>query len=160
MARSQKKSKRPSAGHPARLPKGSPVFFIDRDTGGRLLADALRPHGYRVELHDAHFRQDADDTDWIRQVAAHGWAVLTCDRSIARKEPERSKFGTAPTHSFILYPLTQVPRDQRVPIVLKLLPKLGRLVTEGSPHGIYRVHTDGRIERVAHLKSKFRLDEF
>lgn len=125
-----------------------------------MLADALRSHGYRVELHDANFRQDTDDTVWIRQVAARGWIVLTCDRNIARKEPERSKFGTAPTHTFILYALTQVPRDQRVPLVLEALPKLGRLVTEGSPHGIYRVHTDGRVERVTHGKLKFRLEDF
>lgn len=158
MARSPKKSKKPSAGLPGKPP--DPVFFIDRDTGGRLLAEALRPHGYHVELHDAHFPQDTGDTDWIRQVAARGWIVLTCDRNIARKEPERSKFGTAPTHTFILYALTQVPRDQRVPLVLEVLPKLLRLAEEGSPHGIYRVHTDGRVERVAHLKPRFRLDQF
>lgn len=159
MARSPKKSKRPSAGLPARRLERL-VFFIDRDTGGRLLAEALRPHGYTVEIRDEHFPQDTGDTDWIRKVAARGWIVLTCDRNIARKEPERSKFGTAPTHTFILYALTQVSREKRVTLVLEALPKLSRLVKEGSSHGIYRVHTDGRIDYVARLKSKFKLEDF
>jgi len=120
----------------------------------------LRPLGYKIELHDTHFLQDTEDTVWIRGVASRGWVVLTCDRNIARKEPERSKFGTAPTQTFILYALTQVPRDQRVPLVLNILPKLGRLVAAGTPHGIYRVHTDGRVEHVTNFKPKFRLDDF
>jgi len=159
MERSPRKSKRQSAGLPAK-PPNAPTFFIDRDTGGRLLAEALRPLGYKVELHDAHFRQDMEDTDWIRSVARKGWVVLTCDRNIARKEPERSKFGTAATQTFILYVLTQVPRTQRVPLVLDVLPKLSRLVNEGAPHGIYRVHTDGRVERVINFKPRFRLEDF
>ena len=159
MARSPKKSKKPSVGQPAK-PPDQPVFFIDRDTGGRLLAEALKPHGYRIELHDAHFPQDTGDADWIKTVAARGWVVLTCDRNIARKEPERSQFGTAPTQTFILYALTQVSRERRVALVLAVLPKICRLLAENTPHGIHRVHTDGRIEYLAHLKPEFRLDDF
>jgi hypothetical protein len=159
MARSPKKSKKLSAGLPARL-LDRPVFFIDRDTGGRLLAEALRPHGYQIELHDVHFPQDTEDTDWIKAVAALGWTVLTCDRNIARKEPECSKFSTAATHTFILYALTQVSRERRVPLMLELLPKLCRLLTSGASYGIYRVYTDGRIEKATRIKPKFRLDDF
>lgn len=112
-----------------------------------------------MELHDAHLRQDTADTDWIRSVALRGWAVLACDRDIARKEPERSKFGTAPTRTFILYALTQMPREQRAALVLKVLPKLGRLVAEGAPHGIYRVHADGRVEWVDNFRARFRLED-
>ena len=153
-----RKFRKRSAGLPARPPE-APVFFIDRDTGGRLLAEALRPHGYVVELHDAHFSQDTTDTDWIKQVAARGWVVLTCDRNIARKEPERSKFSAATTQIFILYALTQVSRDQRVALVLAVLPKLSRLVAEHTPHGIYRVHTVERVERVTGLMPKFRRED-
>jgi hypothetical protein len=159
MAPSPKKSRKPSAGLPARPPE-APVFFIDRDTGGRLLAEALRPQGWRVELHDDHFAQDTVDSAWIRAVAGRGWAILTCDRNIARKEPERSLFSTAPAHTFILYALSHVQRDRRVPLVLAALSKLSALVAANAPHGIYRVHTDGRIEQVPGIKPKFRLEDF
>lgn len=154
-----RKFRKRSAGPPARLPE-SPVFFIDRDTGGRSLAKALRAHGFHVELHDQHFPQDTQDPFWIRQIAKRGWAILTCDRSIARKEPERSLFSTAATHTFILYALSHVLREERVPMVLAVLPKLTALIGSKAPQGIYRVYTDGRIEHVTGIKPKFHLDNF
>lgn len=159
MARSPRKFRKPSAGPPARPPE-APVFFIDRDTGGRLLAVALRAEGYRVELHDRHFAPDTPDPFWIRGVAERRWAILTCDRNIARKEPERSLFSSAPTHTFILYALSHVQRDQRVPLVLAALPKLAELIAAGGAHGIYRVHTDGRIEHLTGIRARFRLEDF
>lgn len=154
------KSRRPSAGPPAKPPETAATFFIDRDTGGRLLAGELRNHGYTVVLHDDTFPQNTPDRAWIRDVAERGWLILTCDRNIARKEPERSLFGTAPTHTFILYALTQVKRAERVGLVLAVLPKLTKLVAEGARHGIYRVYSDGRIERVVIQRTKFRLEDF
>lgn len=158
MEPSPRRSRKPSAG-PVVAPLEAPVFFIDRDTGGRTLAVALRAAGYRVELHGDHFDQATPDPFWIRRVAERGWVILTCDRNIARKEPERSLFGTAPVHTFILYALTQVHREQRIPLVLAVLPKLAALVANRAPPGIHRVHTDGRIEHVA-VKPKFRLEDF
>lgn len=93
-------------------------------------------------------------------MAQRGWVILTCDRNIARKEPERSLFGTAPTHTFILYALSHMEREKRVPLVLAVLPKLAALIAAGAVHGIYRVHTDGRIEHVSGIKPKFRLEDF
>ena len=125
-----------------------------------MLAAALRPHGYRVELHDDHFPQATPDSAWIRGVAQRGWVILTCDRNIARKEPERSLFGAASAHTFILYALSHVQRELRVPLVLAVLPKLAALVASGAPFGIYRVHTHGAIEPVTGIKPKFRLEDF
>jgi PIN like domain len=159
MEPSPRKSRKPSGGPPARPPEPA-VFFIDRDTGGRLLAGALRAAGYRIELHDDHFAQDTKDPFWIRSVAERRWVILTCDRNIARKEPERSLFSAAPTHTFILYALSHVQREQRVPLVLAVLPKLSALVAAGAAHGIHRVHTDGKIEYLTNIKARFRLEDF
>ena len=154
-----RKSRKPSAGLRGKPPE-LPVFFIDRDTGGRLLAAALRERGYTIELHGDHFAPDTPDPFWIRGVAQRGWTILTCDRNIARKEPERSLFGHAPAYTFILYALSHVQREQRIPLVVATLPKLVAIIAEQRPHGIYRVHTDGKIEHVSHIKARFRLEDF
>lgn len=124
------------------------------------MAAALRTKGYRIELHDEHFAQDTKYPFWIRSVAERRWVILTCDRNIARKEPERSLFSAAPTYTFILYALAHVQREQRVPLVLEVLPKLSALVASGAAHGIYRVHTDGKIEHLSNIKARFRLEDF
>lgn len=154
-----RKSRKPSAGLPGKPPE-PPVFFVDRDTGGRLLAVALRERGYQIELHGDHFPPDTQDPFWIRRVAESSWAILTCDRNIGRKEPERSLFGTAPTYTFILYALSHVHREQRIPLLVAVLPKLTAVITERRPHGIYRAYTDGRIERVIVNSPRFRLEDF
>lgn len=159
MEPSPKKSRKRSAGPPAGRPEGL-VFFVDRDTGGRLLAGALKEAGYSVELHDQHFDQATPDPFWIRRVAQSGWIILTCDREIARKEPERSLFGTAPTYTFILYALTRVRREERIALVLEVLPKLSVLVASAAPLGIHRVHTSGQVEFVAVPRPRFRLEDF
>lgn len=147
----------PSAGPPGEPPEKT-IFFIDRDTGGRSLADALRAEGWIVYTHDSQFAQNTLDRVWIREVAKRGWAILTCDRAIARKEPERSLFGNAPVCTFILYALTQIPREKRIDLVKGVLPKLANLAAAGAT-GIHRVFRDGRIERVV-VKPKFRLEDF
>jgi PIN like domain len=43
------------------------IFFIDRCLGKKL-ADSLRNSGATVEIHDAHFKQDVKDGDWLRIV--------------------------------------------------------------------------------------------
>lgn len=85
-----RRSRKPSAGRPD-SPPDKPVYFIDRDTGGRVLAAALRSEGYRAERHDDHFDQDTPDPFWIRKVAQRGWVILTCDRNIARKERQSGR---------------------------------------------------------------------
>ncbi len=37
---------------------------------------------------------------------------------------------------------------------------MATMVASGAAHGIYRVHTDGRIEHVSGIKPKFRLEDF
>lgn len=44
------------------------VFFLDRNLGKHLIANALREAGHRVEIHDDHLPIDAPDEDWIALV--------------------------------------------------------------------------------------------
>jgi hypothetical protein len=65
------------------------TFFIDRCLGSKKVADALRNAGLTVEIHDAHFAPDALDVDWLPQVGARQWVVLTKDANISRRTSEK-----------------------------------------------------------------------
>jgi hypothetical protein len=49
----------------------------------------LRAVGADVRAHDDHFPQAALDEDWIPQVSAQGWVILTKDKNIRRTAGER-----------------------------------------------------------------------
>jgi len=53
----------------------------------RALSSVLET-GERVEIHDDHFAQDAEDADWLPVVGSSRWIVLSRDRSITRRPME------------------------------------------------------------------------
>lgn len=44
----------------------------------------------QVEAGDAHFAQDAPDTEWLPVVGQRGWVLLTKDKKIRSNALERS----------------------------------------------------------------------
>jgi hypothetical protein len=78
------------------------TFFIDRALGKNHVAAALRGAGERVEVHDDHFAQDVDDVDWLADVGARGWVVLTKDARIRANELERGELFAARAAAFML----------------------------------------------------------
>jgi hypothetical protein len=47
---------------------------------------------------DDHFAQDADDSDWIPDVAARGWVIVTRDRRILFTPVERAALERSGAH--------------------------------------------------------------
>src|SRR5712664_3627167 len=41
------------------------TFFLDRALESYVLRDAVKALGARVQMHRDHFREDADDVDWL-----------------------------------------------------------------------------------------------
>jgi predicted nuclease of predicted toxin-antitoxin system len=71
-----------------------PTFYVDRCVG-KAVVQALRGAGARVEAHDDHFAQDAADEEWIPDVTARGWVILTKDKNIRRRAGEREALVAA-----------------------------------------------------------------
>lgn len=81
----------PSAARSRRL-REPYTFFIDRSLGARLVAEAIRvgcEPEESVLVHDDHFPQDTTDTEWLKQVGARGWVVLTKDTRMRTNLVER-----------------------------------------------------------------------
>ena len=64
------------------------TFFVDRDLGRHTLPDALERAGLSVERHIDHFEQDALDEEWLPEVAARGWVIVTGDKRLLRRPLE------------------------------------------------------------------------
>lgn len=84
------------------MPPSRSVFFLDRSVGKHLVASALRRAGAEVELHDDHFRRDADDQDWIVEVSRRGWSVITKDTRIRYRPLELAAVSAAEARLFVL----------------------------------------------------------
>jgi uncharacterized protein with PIN domain len=74
------------------------TWFVDRALGRRL-AQELRAAGWKVEIHDDHFEQDAEDTLWLADVGRLGWVVLTKDKAIRRNAKVLHRFAVPLTAS-------------------------------------------------------------
>jgi hypothetical protein len=90
-------TKRRSGAPPERV-----VFFVDRALGCNLVPAALRDAGYDVEILDDHYDDETKDTDWIPEVAARGWIILTKDKGIRRRHVEREALKAANAYYFCL----------------------------------------------------------
>jgi hypothetical protein len=56
------------------------TFFLDRALQSYALRDALVALGARVEMHRDYFEEDAEDAEWLPEVAGRGWVILSKDQ--------------------------------------------------------------------------------
>ena len=87
MSAKQKKSKKQSAAS-SKLPSQGITYYLDRNLGKHVIADALRSSGASVEVHDDHLPPTAPDEDWIALVAEKNWLAVTKDRNIRYRAGE------------------------------------------------------------------------
>ena len=66
------------------------VYWIDRSLGTKLVPDALRAHGVSIETYDDLYPTDprVPDEQWIVDVTARGWIIVTKDKNIRRAPAE------------------------------------------------------------------------
>ena len=77
-------------------------FFLDRDLGKRL-GRALREVSVEVQLHTERYPGigDTPDEDWIPEVTADGYIILTHDQRIRYRKPARDAFEAAGARVFV-----------------------------------------------------------
>lgn len=65
------------------------VFFIDRNLESQKFITPLLAAALEVARHREYFQHDARDDEWIPQVAARGWIIVTADRRIRLRSHEK-----------------------------------------------------------------------
>jgi len=123
------------------------VFFIDRSLGGRVIAEALRAAGARVEIHDKHFALDEPDVEWLKTVGGRGWVVLSKDVRIRRDAFEREALRSAGVKAFFLTQQGLAGQEMAQTFVAALPGMVTRAARQPGPF-IYTLSRDGAFGRI------------
>jgi hypothetical protein len=121
----KKKSKKPSVTNSK--PPDEVTFFIDASLGGKVVAQALRDAGAKVEIHNDHFAQGTPDHEWLAAVGDKGWVVLTKDERIRYHELERLALMEAGVRAFVLT-AKGLRGAENAEILVKAQPSIRRLL--------------------------------
>lgn len=144
--RRKKSKKRSGANWRKQLKRHS--FFLDQCLGRGKIAAALRGAGARVILHEEHFPANAPDTVWLPAVGRRGWAVLTKDKEIRRREIERQALLHAGIAAFVLTS-ADLTGEEIAAAFVKALPRMVRCLREQHRPFIAAVHRDGSVQVLA-----------
>jgi predicted nuclease of predicted toxin-antitoxin system len=125
-------------------PREDVVFFLDRTLGRKIFSGKLREKGLHVEVHDDHFATDARDAEWLAEVGARGWVVVTSDQRIRYRQNE---LGALLRHRVKAFAFTQgnLTAEEMAEIFLKALPKILRLVKKSHEPFIASISRGGGV---------------
>ena len=144
MAETGSKSKTPSDRNSSSKLLESNTFFLDRALGKRKVAEALRAIGITVEVHEDHFPSDARDQDWLSEVGKKGWVVLTKDRHIRYRAPEKEALKKAGVAVFVLTS-GNLTGDDMARVFVTAMPRIKRLLAKLPRPFIARVTPGGVV---------------
>jgi PIN like domain len=121
------------------------TFFIDRCLGSKLIVETLRGAGLSVEIHDDHFSKNAPDVDWIPEIGARGWVILTKDARIGKNRIERLAVADARVRMFTLASQSLSGTDMAA-IFLQAIPEMKKFIYENPAPLIAKVYQGGKVK--------------
>lgn len=124
------------------MPPDELVLFLDRSLGRRTVAEALRSHGIKVEIHDNHFPPNTADVDWLKAAGRSRWSVVTHDKNIRHRRLEQLAVRDARVGVFVLTART-ISGDQMATVLVKNLDAIRRIVNDEAAPFIALVSRDG-----------------
>lgn len=123
-----------------------PTYFVDRDLGRYVFANVLMEAGLEVEVHDDHFSPDTPDEDWLREVAARGWVVVTGDKAILRTRLEMAALRESRALVLVVIgrkaPVSQLARN-----FVNTQGRIQRFLETAEPPAIAKIYRPGPRER-------------
>ena len=109
------------------------------------MAGILRAADLNVEIHDAHFAQDAKDEQWLKAVGEKHWIVITRDERIRYREAEKQALRRGKVRAFVLAAQGNLRAEMLAQNFLKALPKFRRLVANEKPPFIAKISATGDV---------------
>lgn len=125
------------------------TFFLDRAIQSYTIRDALKAMGARVEMHRDHFEEDADDQDWLPEVAQLGWVILSKDQF---NWLEREAIRNANGRAFLLAE-GSLKGEQEASIICSAMRRMLRILKATPAPFIARIY---KAKRVLLISKEFR----
>ena len=97
------------------------------------MAEALRSLGAVVKLHDEFFDAKTKDIEWLPQVGAKKWVVLTRDKHILTRPLEVVALVRANTYVFILKSRQELNGVQMAAALVAAFPHMCKLIASHTP---------------------------
>lgn len=108
-----------------------------------MVPERLREKGLHVEIHDEHFAQDVADADWLPEVAARGWVILTADQNLRYNRLERDALLASRARVFVI--VGKTTHQQRAEAVIRGRRRIERLLRSRGGGFIAKLYKDGRV---------------
>jgi predicted nuclease of predicted toxin-antitoxin system len=109
------------------------------------MAGALRNAGLKVEIHDDHFSQNAQDPEWLTAAGKNNWIVVTRDERLRYRVAEKQAIRSAKVQAFVLAAQGDLRAELLAEILLKAVPKIRRIVKEQKPPFIAKISRGGDV---------------
>ena len=123
------------------------TFFLDHQIGRFVVAEALRTAGARVEVHLDSFPGDMPDPEWIRQVGARGWVLITRDQHIRRNPLEQAAYESAKLRGFIVTG-KDMDGKELAGLLVRCLPGMVRRVAGRSGPILFTISRGGTFTKL------------
>lgn len=97
-------------------------------------------------VHDEQFPPDARDADWLPEVGAKNWVVLTNDRHIRYRPLELAALRASKVRAFV-FTKGNLTAEEMAAVFLRSLPKVYRLLRKKKGPFIAAIsrHSDVRL---------------
>ena len=109
----------------------------------------MAERGWRVERHDDHFTQDTPDTELLARVAERGWVLVTQDRKIRTRGPERRILLDTGLATISIASTANLSSQQTIEVLQKAEPKLLPEIARLTSPFILALYKDGSFKELA-----------
>lgn len=122
------------------------TFFFDRCIGV-FVPRRLQELGLPVEVHQDHFPEDCRDDEWLAAVGSRGWLAISKDGKFHYRKSELAALQQYQMGCFYMWKAHMMPLE-KIGFFLEHHQKLVQKATSTDRPFIYRVHPDGKLQKL------------
>jgi predicted nuclease of predicted toxin-antitoxin system len=109
------------------------------------MAGRLRDAGLKVEIHDDHFPQDAQDPEWLTAAGSNNWIVVTRDERVRYRTAEKQAIRRAKVRAFVLAARGDLRAEDLAEAFLKAMPKIKKTIKHRRPPFVAKISRSGDV---------------